>query len=47
MNEYSNSVEVYDTENDVWSEAPSLPLPVASFGCTSNVQSLKILTTSL
>ena len=33
---YSDSVEVYDTENDVWSEGPSLPIPLAFFGCTSN-----------
>ena len=35
-NKYSDSVEVYDTENDAWSEGPSLPLPLAFFGCTSN-----------
>ena len=35
-NQMSDSVEVYDIENDVWSKGPSLPLPLASFGCSSN-----------
>ena len=35
-NQISDSVEVYDIENDVWSKGPSLPLPLASFGCSSN-----------
>ena len=28
----TDSVEVYDIENDVWSEGPSLPLPLTGFG---------------
>ena len=30
--EITDSVEVYDIENDVWSQGPSLPRPLTGFG---------------
>ena len=35
LHEYTDSVEVYDTENGVWSEGPSLSLSLSYFACTS------------
>ena len=34
-NENTDSVEVYDIENDVWSNGPTLPLPLVTFGYAS------------
>ena len=36
--EPTDEVEIYDIEHDVWEKGPSLPLPLAEFGCSSNLQ---------
>ena len=33
----TEDVEIYDIENDVWENGPSLPLPLAAFGCSNNM----------
>ena len=33
----TEDVEIYDIENDVWENCSSLPLPLASFGCSNNI----------
>ena len=33
--EITDSVEVYDSQTDVWSKGPNLPLPLSRFGYAS------------
>ena len=34
--EFTDSVEIYDIEKQVWSKGQNLPLPLSQFGYTSN-----------
>ena len=34
-NKFTNDIEIYDIENDVWKNGPSLPIKLVAFGCSS------------